>query len=83
MPLFNSQHHSGRGMRWLGTAATAVVELLVVVVVGVAVVRYLEWSSDANLAEFMSATKPSASVANHSREFSTPIQASRGEPIRR
>ena len=83
MPLFNSQHLSGRGMRWLGTAATAVVELLVVVVVGVAVVRYLEWSSDANLAEFMSAAKPSASVANHSGEFSTPIQASRGEPIRR
>jgi hypothetical protein len=54
MALFNSQHHSCRGMRWLGTAATAVAELLVVVVVGVAVVRYLEWSSDANLAEFMS-----------------------------
>jgi hypothetical protein len=83
MPLFNSQHHSGRGMRWLGTAATVVVELLVVVALGVAVVRYLEWSSDANQAEFMSATKPSASVANHSGEFSTPIQASRGEPIRR
>ena len=53
-------------MRWLGTAATAVAELLVVVVVGVAVVRYLEWSSDANHAEFMSATKPSASDPNHS-----------------
>jgi hypothetical protein len=55
-----------------GTAATVVVELLVVVAFGVAVVRYLEWSSDANQAEFMSATKPSASVANHSGEFSTP-----------
>jgi hypothetical protein len=32
----------------------------------VAVVRYLEWSSDANQAEFMSATKPSASDPNHS-----------------
>jgi len=32
----------------------------------VAVVRYLEWSSDANHAEFMSATKPSASDPNHS-----------------
>jgi hypothetical protein len=39
------------------------------------VVRYLEWSSDANQAEFMSATKPSASDPNHSGEFSTPIQA--------
>ena len=78
MPLFNSQHHSGRGMRWLGTAATAVVELLVVVVVGVAVVRYLEWSSDAAQAEFMRATKSSVSAPNPSGEFSTPVQALKG-----
>jgi hypothetical protein len=83
MPLFKSQHHSGLTMRWLGAAATVVVELVVVVALGAAVVRYLEWSSDANQAEFMRATKPSASVANHSGESSAPIQASGGEPIRR
>jgi hypothetical protein len=47
MPLFKSQHHSGLTMRWLGAAATVVVELVVVVALGAAVVRYLEWSSDA------------------------------------
>jgi hypothetical protein len=43
-----------------------------------AVVRYVEWSSDANQAEFTSATKPSAFDPNHSGEFSTLIQALNG-----
>ena len=75
MPLFISQNQNVRGIRWRGIAGTVVVELLVLVAVGAAVVRYVEWSSDAALAEFMSATEPSASVANHSGEFSTPVQA--------
>jgi len=54
MPSFNSQHQNGRGIRWRGIAATAMVELLVLFVFAFAVVRYVEWSSDANLAEFMS-----------------------------
>ena len=54
MPLFNSQHQNDRGIRWRGIAATAMVELLVLFVFAFAVVRYVEWSSDANLAEFMS-----------------------------
>jgi len=66
MPLFNSQHQNDRGIRWRGIAATAMVELLVLFALAFAVVRYVEWSSAANLAEFMSATKPSGSVANHS-----------------
>jgi hypothetical protein len=65
MPLFNSQHQNDRGIRWRGIAATAMVELLVLSALAVAVVRYVEWSSAVNLAEFMSATEPS-SAANHS-----------------
>ena len=77
MPLFNSQHQDHRGIRWRGIAATAMVELLVLSALAFAVVRYVEWSSAANLAEFMSATNPS-SVANHSGEFSTPAQGPQG-----
>ena len=66
MPLFNSQQPNDRGTRWWGAAATGVVELLVLLALGIAVVRYLEWSSDVNQAEFASATKPSASDPNHS-----------------
>src|SRR3954451_14873756 len=78
VPLFNSQQQNDRGIRWRGIAATAMVELLVLFGLSFAVVRYVEWSSAANFAEFMSATKPSASVANHSGEFSTPAQGPQG-----
>ena len=75
MTIFNSQQQNDRAIRWRGIAATVVVELLVLLALGVALVRYLEWSSAVNQAEFMSATEPSASVANHSGEFSTPVRA--------
>jgi len=75
MPLFNSQHHNDRGIRWRGIATTVVVELLVLLALTFAVVCYVEWSSDTAQAEFMSATKPSASDPNYSGEFSTPVRA--------
>jgi hypothetical protein len=64
MPLFNK-------MDWRGIGRTVVVELLVLFALGFAVIRYVEWSSDVAYAEFMNATKPSASEPNHSGEFST------------
>ena len=64
MPLFNK-------IDWRGIGRTVVVELLVLFALGFAVVRYVEWSSDVAYAEFMNATKPSASEPNHSGEFST------------
>src|SRR5712671_5739244 len=67
-----------RGISWSGIGRTLLVEILVLLALSFAVVRYLEWSSDANQAEFMSATKSSPSDSNHSGEFSTPI---RGEPV--
>jgi len=72
MPLFNSQIH------WRGIGTTVVVELLVLLALAFAVVRYVEWSSDAAQAEFMSATKPTASDPNHSGEFSTASQPLKG-----
>jgi hypothetical protein len=78
MPLFNNQNQNVRGVRWRGIVATAVVEILVLLALAFAVVRYVEWSSDAAQAEFMSATKPSASDPNHSGEFSIAIQPLKG-----
>jgi hypothetical protein len=75
MPLFNSQHHNHRGIRWRGIAATVVVELFVLLALTSAVVRYVEWSSDMAQAEFMSAAKLSASDPNYSDEFSSPVRA--------
>ena len=74
MPLFNSQHQNDRGIRWRGIAATAMAELLVLFALSFAVVRYVEWSSAANQAEFMMRSErvelltPSGSPARiHSR----------------
>jgi len=72
MLLFNSQIH------WRGIGNTVVVELLVLLALAFAVVRYVEWSSDAAQAEFMSATKPSASDPSHSGEFSIATQPLKG-----
>jgi hypothetical protein len=89
MPLFNSQQQNDHSIRWLGTAATTVVELLVLLALAFAVVRYVEWSSNAAQAEFTSAIKSSAS--DHSGKFSTPIQPikkqttcdQKGEPLQK
>src|SRR5258707_12576140 len=74
MPLFNTQHQNDRGIRWRGIAATAMAELLVLFALSFAVVRYVEWSSAANQAEFMMRSErvelltPSGSPARiHSR----------------
>jgi hypothetical protein len=55
MPLFNSQ------IRRREIATTVVVEAFILLALAFAGVRYVEWSSDAAVAEFMSAAKPSAS----------------------
>jgi hypothetical protein len=52
MPLFNSQNQNARSGRQLGIVAMALLQLLVLFAIGAAVIRYLEWSSDAARAEF-------------------------------
>jgi hypothetical protein len=65
MPLFNSQ------IRRREIAATVVVEVFILLALGFAVVRYMEWSSDAAAAEFMSAAKPPASHPTSRTALST------------
>ena len=72
MPLFNSQIH------WRGIGATVAVVLLTSLALALAIVSYLEWSSNAAVAEFMSATEASASDPNHSNESPAPIQSLKG-----
>jgi hypothetical protein len=72
MPLFNSQIY------WRGIGTTVAVVLLTSLALAFAVVSYVEWSSNAAMAEFMSATKSSASDPNHSNESPAPIQSLKG-----
>ena len=72
MPLFNSQIH------WRGIGATVAVVLLTSLALALAIVSYVEWSSNAAVAAFMSATEASASDPNHSNESPAPIQSLKG-----
>ena len=73
MPLFNSQNQNARSSRQLGTVAMVLLQLLVLFAIGAAVIRYLEWSSDAARAEFTRAIE-AASDPLQSSEPSIPSQ---------
>jgi uncharacterized membrane protein len=68
MLLFNSQIH------WQGMGNTVAVGLLTLF----AVVSYVEWSSNAAVTEFISATEASASDPNQSNESPASIQSLKG-----
>ena len=72
MPLSKSR------IRWRGIATTLVVELLILLALAFAVVRYVEWSSDAALAELMRAPEPSVSDPVTGVKSSTPIPLLKG-----
>jgi hypothetical protein len=72
MPLFDSQ------ILWRGIGTTVAVVLLTLLVLAFAVVSYVEWSSNAAVAEFMSTTEASASDPNHSIGSPAPIQSLKG-----
>ena len=72
MSLFNSQIH------WQGLGTTVVVELVILLALAFAIVSYVEWSSNAAVTEFVSATELSASDPNHSSEPPAQIQSLKG-----
>jgi hypothetical protein len=76
MPSLEEQSGQSRGINWRGIIATLLVQVLVLVALSVAGVYYVNWSSEAALAEFVGALKPS--VSDHSRRFSSPIQPVKG-----
>jgi hypothetical protein len=79
MSSLNSPRQSNHGIHWPGIVATLLVQILVVLALSVAAAFYLEWSSDANQAEFVSAIRSSsASDSNHPPEVSIPVRSVRG-----
>ena len=67
MPSLDGQSGQNRGINWSGIVATLLVQVLVLVALSVAAVYYVNWSSEAALAEFLGALKPS--VSDHSRQI--------------
>jgi hypothetical protein len=72
MPLFNSQIH------WRGIGTTVAVVLLTLLALAFAVVSYVEWSSNAAVAEFMNAAESSASDPNHSNKSAAQNPSAKG-----
>ena len=74
MNSLNSKGERRRANYWPRIAAILFVQILVLLALAAVVVRYLEWSSDANRAEFTSATQPSVSDRNHLPQSSAPYE---------
>ena len=76
MPSLDKQSGQNRRINWPGIVGTLLAQVLVLVALSVAAVYYVNWSSEAALAEFLGASKPS--VSDHSRQFSSPIKPFKG-----
>jgi hypothetical protein len=79
MPSFDRQNHNNRGIEWPGIIRIVIVQILVLLAVSVALVYYIDWSSDAARAEFMGAFKTSAPT--NIPQLSTPVQTAKGRTI--
>jgi hypothetical protein len=79
MPSPDKAIQTNRGIDWPAIIGILAIQLAVLLAVAGAVIFYLDWSSDAALAEFMTATKSSASAPNHPPQPPTAIQPVKGK----
>jgi hypothetical protein len=68
MRLFNGHNHDVRSSL-IGLAAMTLFQLLILFAIGAAVIRYLEWSSDAAQAEFVSAMEAASDPSPSERSI--------------
>jgi hypothetical protein len=76
MPTLERQSERGRGINWRAIVATLLVQVLVLIALSVAAVAYVNWSSEAALAEFVGVFRPLTS--DQARRFSSPLQPVKG-----
>jgi hypothetical protein len=79
VPLPGNHSRENRGINWLRIVRTALVQVLVLLALSGAFIRYVNWSSEHALAEFMSAGEPSAAGAGHQPQSATPVQSVKGK----
>jgi hypothetical protein len=73
MPSFDHASRNHNGNYWSGIAGILAIQLAVLFALSVAAIMYLNWSSNAALAEFMAAGKPSASEPSHLLQPPIPV----------
>jgi hypothetical protein len=64
-----------RGIHWPAIFRTLLLQVTILLLLSVAFVRYVNWSSDEAWAEFNAATAPLASDAKPRPPSATPVQA--------
>jgi hypothetical protein len=79
MPSPGNQSPENRRIDWLAIIRTLLVQVLILLALSAAVIRYLDWSSETAWAEFTAATKSSVSDSRHHPQSSSPVQTAKGQ----
>jgi hypothetical protein len=79
MPSPDKAIQKNRGTDWPGIIGILAIQLAVLLAMSGAVIFYLDWSSNAALAEFMAATKSSVSGSNHPLQPPSAVQPVKGK----
>lgn len=74
MPSFHQANRETNGTYWSGIAGILAIHLAVLFAVAVAALAYLNWSSNAALAELIAKDKPVASESGYVLQSSVPVQ---------
>jgi hypothetical protein len=77
----DNQNRSKPGIDWLGIVRTLLVQVLVLLVLSAAAIRYVNWSSDAARAEFTAAGKRAVSGPTQQPQPLAPVQTVKGQKI--
>jgi hypothetical protein len=81
MPSPDNQTRSKPDIDWVGIVRTVLVQVFVLLVLSAAVIRYVNWSSDAARAEFTAAGKPTLSGPTQQPQPAAPVQTVKGQKI--
>jgi hypothetical protein len=81
MPSFHHASRNNKGNYWTGIAGILAIQFAVLFAVAVAAIAYLNWSSNAALAEFMATDKPSASEPSHFSQPPIPVQHAKSPTV--
>ncbi len=81
MPSADHRTLEIRRFDWRGIFRVLLVQVLVLLALSAALIRYVNWSSDQAWAEFSRATERTAPAAKSRPPASTPIQAIKGRAL--
>jgi hypothetical protein len=81
VPSPGDQNPEKPGIDWPAIVRTLLVQVLVLLALSVAFVRYVNWSSDAAFAEFIAAGKSSGMDPKHHPQPATPVQTVKGQKL--